>query len=415
MTVSSPHAPRPSLLHAAWNHRWFLLFATALIVIAGAGIIRWRLGPEIVVDAVKRGNLVRTVVASGHFETPFRVEIGSQITGVVKDVLVDQGQTVKAGQDLIHLDDRETHAAVVQAEGALAQAEARVRQLADLTLPAARETLSQAKATLIDAQSSFDRTASLQKTGSTSNAALDDAQKNLDVAKAQVRSAELQVFTASPGGSDFVLAETEVNQARAMLEAAQSRLAYTTITAPRDGVLISRNVERGTIVQPGKPLLVLAPDGISQLVIDVDERNLGLLALGQSAIASADAYPDEPFTAHISYINPAIDISKASVEVKLDVEDPPSFLRQDMTISVDVEVARRNHTLVVPTRSVHDLQSGHPWVLQVIDGRALQRPVTIGLRGLTEVEISDGLNEGDLIVPSLSGVVSGQRIRTVVP
>jgi len=313
------------------------------------------------------------------------------------------------------LDAREIKAAVVQSQGALAQAEARLRQLNELTLPAARETLAQAKASLVDAQSTYDRTSSLFKNGFSPNSALDEAQKNLDVAKAQVRSAELQVFTASPGGSDYVVAETQVKQALATLEAAQSRLAYTTITAPRDGTLINRSVEMGTVVQAGKPLLVLAPNGISQLVIGVDERNLGLIALGEPALASADAFPDQKFEAKVSYINPSVDITRASVEVKLDVGTPPSFLRQDMTVSVDIEVGRRDAVAVIGTRYIHDLQSDTPWVLAAMNGRAVKRNVKIGLRGLNDVEILNGLALGDLIIPSLSGVVSGQRIRAIVP
>ncbi len=413
--VASPSSPLRSLINGVWLHRWFVLTVLVIAVSGAIALLRLFLGPEVIVDQVKRGNLVKTVVASGHFETPFRVEIGSQMTGVVTDVLVDEGEAVKAGQELIHLDAREIKAAVVQSQGALAQAEARLRQLNELTLPAARETLAQAKASLVDAQSTYDRTSSLFKNGFSPNSALDEAQKNLDVAKAQVRSAELQVFTASPGGSDYVVAETQVNQALANLEAAQSRLAYTVITAPRDGILINRSVEKGSVVQAGKPLLVLAPNGISQLVIGVDERNLGLIALGQPALASADAFPDQKFEGKVSYINPSVDITRASVEVKLDVTEPPSFLRQDMTVSVDIEVGRRNDVTVIGTRYLHDLQTDTPWVLIVSNGRAVKRNVKLGLRGLNDAEIIDGLTMGDKIIPSLSGVVSGQRIRAIMP
>jgi len=413
--VASPSSPLRSLINGVWLHRWFVLTVLVIAVSGAIALLRLFLGPEVIVDQVKRGNLVKTVVASGHFETPFRVEIGSQMTGVVTDVLVDEGEAVKAGQELIHLDAREIKAAVVQSQGALAQAEARLRQLNELTLPAAREILAQAKASLVDTQSTYDRTSSLFKNGFSPNSALDEAQKNLDVAKAQVRSAELQVFTASPGGSDYVVAETQVNQALANLEAAQSRLAYTVITAPRDGVLINRSVEKGSVVQAGKPLLVLAPNGISQLVIGVDERNLGLIALGQPALASADAFPYQKFEGKVSYINPSVDITRASVEVKLDVTEPPSFLRQDMTVSVDIEVGRRNDVTVIGTRYLHDLQTDTPWVLTVSNGRAVKRNVKLGLRGLNDAEIIDGLTLGDKIIPSLSGVVSGQRIRAIMP
>jgi HlyD family secretion protein len=160
---------------------------------------------------------------------------------------------------------------------------------------------------------------------------------------------------------------------------------------------------------------VLAPAGEVQLVLQIDERNLGKIALGQKAMASADAYPDRRFAAVIAYINPGIDISRASVEVKLTVTDPPDYLRQDMTVSVDVEVAAKNDALVLPVRSVHDVLSGQPWVLGIKDGRAVKRPVKLGLRGNSQIEIVQGLAANEVAIPLNSGVVTGQRVRAVLP
>lgn len=400
---------------AIWSHKWFV-FAVVLALGVGAWQgVRLIWGPAVVVDQVRRGNLVETVVASGHVETPFRVEIGSQITGTVDDVLVQEGERVRKGQPLISLESRELKAAVVQAQGAVAQAEARMRQLDELTLPSAREALTQAQANLLNAQQTFDRTSQLTQNGYATRAALDEAQKVLDVARTQVRTAEFQVYTASPNGSDYVMAQTQLNQAHASLETTQSRLGYATISAPRDGVLITRNVERGTVAQPGKALLILAPAGEMQLVLQIDERNLGNISLGQKAVASADAYPDKRFHAVISYINPGVDISRASVEVKLTVADPPDYLRQDMTVSVDIEIAAKDRTLVVPIRSVQDVLSGQPWALGIKDGRAAKRPVRLGLRGNTQLEILEGMAEGEVAIPANSGVLTGQRVRAIVP
>lgn len=398
-----------------WAHRWFILVAVGLVTFGSWQAIRIVLGPAVVVDQVRRAALVETVVASGHVETPFRVEIGSQITGTVDEVLVQEGQRVVKGQPLISLEARELKAAVVQAQGAVDQAEARIRQLTELTLPSAREALAQAQATLLNAQRTFDRTSELFKNGFATRAALDDAQKNLDVARTQVRTAELQVFTADVKGSDYIMAQTQLSQARANLETAASRLNYATIVAPRDGVLITRNVEKGTVVQPGRALLVLAPSGDTQLVLQIDERNLGRIALGQPALASADAYPDRRFEARVSYINPGIDISRASVQVKLVVPKPPDYLRQDMTVSVDIETARRNDTLVLPLRSVRDALLSQPWIMAVRNGRAAREPVKLGIRGNGSAEILEGAAEGDLAIPVTAGILIGQRIRAVMP
>jgi HlyD family secretion protein len=152
-----------------------------------------------------------------------------------------------------------------------------------------------------------------------------------------------------------------------------------------------------------------------QLVLQIDERNLGKIALGQKAVASADAYPERRFEAVISYINPGVDITRASVEVKLTVSNPPEYLRQDMTVSVDIEVAAKDGALVLPARSVHDIQLGQPWVLGIKDGRAAKRPVKTGLRGNSQIEIVEGMAAGELAVPQSSGVLTGQRIRAVQP
>jgi HlyD family secretion protein len=418
-SIALPPPKRSFTIQALWPamaaHRWFILSVAVLVGLGAWQGARLLLGPAIVVDQVTRGNLVETVVASGHVETPYRVEVGSQITGTVEEVLVEEGQRVSKGQPLISLESRELKAAVVQAQGAVAQADARMRQLDELTLPSAREALTQAKANLLNAQQTFDRTSQLAKDGYATRQSLDDAQKTLDVAKTQARTAEFQVYTASAGGSDFVMAQTQLHQARANLDTAESRLSYATITAARDGVLITRSVERGTVAQPGKALLVLAPAGDVQLVLQIDERNLGKIALGQKAIASADAYPDKRFPAVITYINPGVDISRASVEVKLTVSDPPDYLRQDMTVSVDIEVAAKNDTLTLPVRSVHDVLSGQPWVLGLKDGRAAKRPVRLGLRGNSHIEILEGLADKDEAIPLNSGVLTGQRVRAVLP
>jgi len=405
-------APIPAAL---WSRKWLVLLAVLAVGFGGWQVVRLLMGPAVMVDQVKRGDLIETVVASGHVETPFRVEIGSQITGTVDEVSVKEGQHVTKGQILVTLEARELKGAVFQAQGGVSQAEARMRQLGELTLPSARQTLKETQATSLNAQQSYDRTSDLERKGFATHVALDEARKNLDVARTQVRTSELQVYTANSGGSDYVMGQTQLSQARGNLDTAVSRLGYATILAPRDGILITRSVERGTVVQAGKALLVLAPAGETQLVLQIDERNLGKIALGQAALASADAYPDQRFAAAISYINPGIDIARASVEVKLSVPDPPTYLRQDMTVSVDIAVARSDGALVLAGRSVHDALSDKPWVMAIREGRARKLAVHLGVRGNSQIEILDGLVEGDAVVAASSNVVEGQRARPASP
>ena len=412
-TVAAPRGP--TLAAILWARRWPLGLAI-LAVCAGAWFgINAFIGPAVSVDKVSRGTIVETVVASGNVLTPYRVNIASQIVGTVKSVEVDEGATVVKGQPLIQLEDHELKADLTQATDAMAQAEARIVQLDKQTLPAAVEAQAQAKATLLDEQKTFDRTSDLTTKGFATRQALDDAQKALDVDRAQVTADDLAVYSASPGGSDYVLAQSAFHAAGAAFRTARARLSYAQIVAPRAGVLMTRNVENGSVAQPGVALLVLAPAGDTQLELEIDERNLGKLAIGQTAVASADAYADQRFPAVVAYINPGVDITRGSVEVKLDVAKPPAFLLQDMTVSVDIEVGKSDNALSLPGRAVHDAISMAPWVMGIRKGRAVKLPVTLGLRGDVAMEIKTGLGEGDVAIPVASTVVAGQRVRATTP
>jgi len=327
---------------------------------------------------------------------------------------VEEGQSVKRGDVLIVLDDEDERASVAQARGAVAQADARLCQLREVGLPAAEQALVQAQANYTQARQHLERTTELKSKGFVSQSALDDAQRNAQVAESQLRAARLQVESNRPQGSDFALAQTALTQARAALNLAQAKLDQTVIRAPVDGTLIARSVEPGNVVQSGKELMVLAPAGETQVVVQIDEKNLAQLRLGQQALASADAFPKERFAAELVYINPGIDALRGSVEVKLRVANPPDYLRQDMTVSVDIEVARRRAAVVIPTDAVHDAGGAQPWVLAVDGWRAQRRPVKLGLKGDGRVEVLEGVAPGDRVIPvALAAVKSGQRVRAV--
>ncbi|WP_229839569.1 efflux RND transporter periplasmic adaptor subunit [Sphingomonas glacialis] len=397
------------------SHKWTLLMAFALVAAVVFASVTWLRGISVPVAIARRANLVETVVASGHVESRFRVDIGSQMTGTVEQVSVQEGETVRKGQPLIVLASDELTNTQTQARDVMVQAQAHIRQLRELSLPTAREARRSAAASLLATQQIYDRATILMRKGFMTRAALDDAQKNLDMARATVRTANAQIESAQVGGSDYATAQSQLDQARAALAAASSRLAYTTILAPRDGVLIARSVERGAVVTPGQTLMVLAPAGSVQLVVQIDERNLGKVALGQPALASADAYPNKQFPATIVFINPGVDITRASATVKLAVATPPAYLRQDMTVSVDIETARRQAAIVLPGTAVHDALSTKPWVLLVRNGRAVRQNVTLGLQGNLQVQILRGVAVGNAAVPTTASITAGRRVRAQAP
>lgn len=389
----------------------FLLAAAALAAYVGRNAL---FGTPVETVEVLRDDLIQTVVASGRVMSPRRVRVGAVITGRVVAIPVTEGQAVKKGAELVLLEDKDVRAALAQAQAGVAQAAAKVRQLREVGLPAAQQALLQAEATLTQVRGQFDRTKRLQAQGFVGQSQLDDAQRNLDVAESQARAARVQVETNSTRGSDFAMAMTALEQARAAERVAQAKLPDIVVRAPVDGVLISRNVEVGDIVQPGKELFLLAPAGETQVIVQIDERNLSQLSLGQKALGSADAFPGRRFPAELIYINPGIDALRGSVEVRLRAPSPPDYLRQDMTVSVDIEVARRAQAVVAPTQAVRDATTAQPWVLAVRNGRAERIPVKVGLRGDGRLEVLEGAAPGDALIPASLGLITaGQKVRAL--
>ena len=391
--------------------RW--AYAVAALVVAGVayvGVNAWR-GLEVPVATVLRSDFVQSVVASGHVESPHRIEIGSQLTSTVTRIPVNEGDAVKAQDVLIELASTELQAADRQAADTVTQARAKLRQLVELQGPVAEQALRQAQTNLHNAQVTLSRNQTLYQQGFIGDAALDDARRTMDLADSQAKAAQKQLETTRPSGSDYAMAESALRQAQAAADGARSRLRYAIILAPVDGILIGRSVEVGDVAQPGKVLMTLSPKGKTQLVLAIDEKNLRLLAVGQKAIVSADAYPQQKFVATLVYINPGVNAQTGAVDVKLDIENPPAFLRQDMTVSVDIEVARRPQALLLPAVSLREADSATPWVLRVDKGLAVKTPVKLGLRSGGFAEVIAGLNEGDTIVSGAPSIAPGARVR----
>jgi HlyD family secretion protein len=157
-------------------------------------------------------------------------------------------------------------------------------------------------------------------------------------------------------------------------------------------------------------LLSLALVGPLQLVAQVDERYLGQLQAGQVAGVLADAYPTQRFTARVLSIAPLVDAQRGAIEVKFSMPEPPPFLREDMTLSVGVETARREQAIVVPAVALRGGESTEPSVWVARAGRVEARSVRLGLRTLDAVEILEGLSAGDLVLIGQSPQ-PGERVR----
>jgi HlyD family secretion protein len=238
---------------------------------------------------------------------------------------------------------------------------------------------------------------------------VDEARRALAVAQSQLETARAAAAASTPLGVDRRLLDDQLAQARAARETAAAKLAQTSLRAPAAGVVLDRNVEPGDIVQPGKRLLSLSLDGNVRLAALIDEKNLALLKVGQSALVSADAYPDQRFRAELSHVSPGVDLQRGTVEAKFSVPDPPPFLRADMTVSIDIAVADKPNALVIPTSAVREPQSVEPWVLVLENGTAVRRPVRTGSRAPPQVEVISGLEAGSAVIVT-PGVLPGDRV-----
>jgi HlyD family secretion protein len=349
---------------------------------------------------IVRQDLLETLVVSGRVLARSKASLGSTVTGRVEGVLVEEGDRVKAGQLLVRLDDRETAAALAEARARLEQSRGRDRRSAE-------EERTQAVLKLAIQERQLSRIAALRTEGFVSEREEDDARQARDLARSAVAAAVEKARSAAAGGADE-------RGAAAGVAAAEARLAQLSLLAPEPAVVLVRAVEPGDVVSPGKALLTLALDRETQILAQPDEKNLPALRVGQKARASADAFPDRSFPADVISISPGVDLARGTVDVKLRVPNPPEALKTDMTLSVELEVGKRERVLVVPLEAVRDAASD-PWVLAVRGRKAVRIPVTLGARGGAVAEVVKGLAEGDLVVRQPGRTSDGQRVRAVLP
>jgi HlyD family secretion protein len=383
-------------------------------LVAAAGACSWlqARGPAVVTTEAVRTDIARHIVASGRVRVMTRVQFAPEVAGRVTAVHVREGQTVQAGDVLVELDSAQARASVAEARAAVAQAQGRIDQLRRVNAVLTSQASRQAATALERAETELQRLTALAAAGAVSKSALEDAQRAVDNARAAKAAADAQQEAATPSGVDARVAEAALVEAQARLTAAEARLAQTRLVARQPGTILTREVEPGDTVQPGTTLIEMAADGVTQLVIEPDERNLAWIRVGQMARASADAYADETFDAIVSYVAPAVDARRGSVEVRLDVPDPPAYLRPDMTISVDLAVATRQNVVAIPTEALRGPSSGEPFVWQVTDGRVSRRPVTVGIRGDGHSEITSGLEAGaEVVIETSRALEDGQRVR----
>ena len=397
------------------SRRSILLLATLVVLIAAA--FAWWITRAPLVQAVRvqMAPLVRTLQFSGRVATSSRVDLGSTLTGRVVQVTVLEGALVRQGEVLVRLESDELRAALQQAQASERQAAARLDGLRSTGRSSAQASVAQADSVLVAALADLERTRDLVAKGFVSEARLDDAQRGVAVAQAQQAGARAQSAANAEQGTDVAQAQALLALARSASAAAKARLEQAVLSAPADARVLARNVEPGQIVQPGRALLSLALNGPVQLVAQVDERFLEQLQVGQAASVLADAFPEQRFSARVQSIAPLVDAQRGAIEVKFVLpQQAPAFLREDMTLSIEVETARRERALVVPVDALNGAGAAAASVVRVEhDGRVEERPVRLGLRTLEAAEVLAGLAEGERVLLGTTPK-PGQRVRAGV-
>jgi len=376
-----------------------ILAGSMLAAIAlGFFLVRWWLGPGVAGYQIQSRALVQTLVATGRVISVSRVQVGSEITGVVLERRVKEGDRVKSGDILLILRSDELSAKVREAEAAVAQ-------LGRSARPQAQAALRQAEAQLILASREAQRRRDLFSRQLIARETMEQAVQAETIARAATERARLTAAALASGNSDeTVLLER--------LASAQALLAKATVRSEVTGTVLTRNVEPGDLVQPTRILLEVARDGDTELLVPLDEKNLSVIKLSQPAVCVADAFPELPFTAKINFIAPSVDPQKGTVNIRLKVDPVPDNLRQDMTVSVNIETGRRARALVVPNDALANIDGGRTTVFSVSKGKIKKVDVRLGLRGLVMTEIVSGLKAGDWVLADTAGkLADGDRVR----
>jgi HlyD family secretion protein len=313
------------------NRRRVIVSVTLLATLVAAGVLYYRRthassGPAPVTVAVTRGNVVHTVDATGTVEAVTTVQVGSQVSGTIQSLYVDFNSSVRRGQVIARLDPSLFQTQVDQAQATL------LRLQADL---------ERTRVDASDTQRKFQRAQELFAQLLIPRSDLETAEANALQAQAATKSAEAQIA-----------------QARASWNQAQVNLAHTVITAPIDGIVISRNVDVGQTVaatMQAPTLFVIARDLTHmQVRASVNEADVGAIQPGQPVSFRVDAYPDETFSGSVTQVRlqPIVEQNVVSYTTVIDVPNPDMDLRPGMTANVTIEIARDDDVLRVPNAAL---------------------------------------------------------------
>ena len=391
------------------NKRWIIITAVsvavvALVIVAVAATRGGTKIDPIKLAKVEKGDLAKSVVATGKITPITKVEIKSKASGIVEKLYVDTGDHVKQGQVLAELDRVEIQAQVNSSKAQLLSSQANLKSAE------ADETRAKVDAQGVDIptlQRAYERAQEMSKDGVVSQATLDDAQRGyiMAVNKRDVARAQLTVNKAKVSQ-----AEAEVEKDEASLKQFQEQLSYTTITAPIDGVVLSRDVEVGDAVSSILVLgsgatLVMTLGDTSEVYVKgkVDESDIGKVYLGQPARIRVETFKDKTFTGHVTKISP-MGVEKDNVttfEVRVSINNPGGELKAEMTANAEIILDEHHNVLMIPEGAImYDKDKKASVDIPVPSAKDGMKKiaVNIGISNGVKTEVLSGLKEGDQVV-----------------
>ncbi|MGD1063621.1 MAG: efflux RND transporter periplasmic adaptor subunit [Terracidiphilus sp.] len=388
---------------------WIILGCVVAVLVIGAGIALVRLAKGDPIDPnkiakVTRGDVARSVVATGQIQPITKVEVKSKASGIVQKLYVDINDRVRKGQQLAQLDQQEIQAQVEAQRAQLASAEANVTtyeaNIEQDKVNAAAPDLPMYKATL-------DRNVEMNKEGIVSHQTLDDANRDYLAALTRRNSAQAQIGVDT---AKLKQARAQVMQSQAGLKQLEEQLSYTTIVAPMDGVILSRDVEMGDAVSSilvlgSTATLVMTEGDTSEVYVQgkVDEADIAHVYMGQPARIKVESFRDRLFNGKVTKIAP-MGVEKDNVttfEVRVSINNPGGELKANMTANAEILLDEHKGVLTVPENAVlYDNQRSAS--VQVPDKHQKEGfrkvSVTVGLSNGSVTEIVSGLKEGDQVV-----------------
>jgi HlyD family secretion protein len=386
---------------------WIVAAAVVVVLIGGLGVKVLVKGASIDPNRlakVTRGDVARSVVATGKIQPITKVEVKSKASGIVEKLYVDINNVVHKGQQLAQLDQQEIVAEVAAQKAQLAAAQANVAtfeaNIEQDKVNAAAPDLPMYKATL-------DRNQEMQKLGVVSRQALDDANKDYLAALTRRDSAKAQIGVDS---ARLKQAHAQVMQAQASLNQFEEQLGYTTILAPMDGVILSRDVEIGDAVSSilvlgSTATLVMTEGDTTQVYVQgkVDEADIAHVYMNQPARIKVESFRDRVFNGKVTKIAP-LGVEKDNVttfEVRVSIDNPGGELKANMTANAEILLDEHKGVLTVPENAViYDNQKHASVEIPDKNQKEGKRKVsiTVGLSNGSVTEILSGLKEGEQVV-----------------